>query len=122
MPFSVASRNYMLDQEGGNNSVYMSLHSGDPGSTGANELATTGGSPNYARKPITWAAASGGSKVSNVSEAFDIPPSSTVSYFGLWSAATGGSFRGGGPLSSTETFAAQGTYTVTSGNANMALA
>lgn len=92
--------------------TYMSLHTADPADTGVNEI--TGGTPVYARKPITWGAASGGGAVSITnSPVFDIPSGITPTHFGLWTAATGGTYRGGGPLAAPETFTAQGTYTVT---------
>lgn len=108
MPFSNAGKHVMLDQLG-TVAVFASLHTSDPGTTGTAEA--TGGSPAYARKSITWNAASGGSKGSASAPVFDVP-AGTYSHFGLWSAASGGTFYGGGSLSASETFAAQGTYTL----------
>lgn len=73
----------------------MSLHTGDPGEAGtANEV--TGGT--YARQPVTWAAASGG--VVHPASAVDFAgmPATTVTHFGVWTAA--GEFRGGGTTTS----------------------
>lgn len=92
-------------------SGYASLHTGDPGGTGASEV--TGGSPAYARKAVTWAAAGGGSVTTSASATFDVPGSTTIAYMGLWSASTGGTFYGGAALSSSETYGAQGTYALT---------
>ncbi len=92
--------------------LYMSLHSADPSTTGANELA--GGSPAYARKAMTWPGASGGSSTASNQPQFDIPAGATISHFGVWSALTTGTFYGGAALSSSETYGAQGIYTVTS--------
>ena len=73
---------------------YLSLHTADPGTTGANELA--GGS--YARQAITFAAASGGSKASNDAQAFTgMPAVSGDLWIGIWSAATAGTFLLGDP-------------------------
>lgn len=66
---------------------FISLHTSNPGSTGANELS--GGSPAYARREGTWSAPSDGS-VSAVAD-FDVP-AATITHIGLWSAATGGDF------------------------------
>jgi len=49
--FRDASVHAMLDLELPAGSASLSLHSGDPGSTGANEIS--GGSPAYARKTVT---------------------------------------------------------------------
>ena len=93
--------------------AYGSLHSADPGATGANELA--GGSPAYARKALSWAAASGGSVALSASAQFDVEGGDTVAYVGLWSAVSGGTFYGSDPVTN-EVFGGQGTYTVTSGS------
>ncbi len=97
--------------------VYMSMHSADPGTTGASEI--TGGSPAYARKAVTWGAASSGTRNMSAAVVFDIPSGSNVSHYGLWTAATGGVFQGGDSLRDgsnnpvVESFSGQGTYTVT---------
>ena len=58
--------------------------------TGANEV--TGGSPAYARKAITLAAASGRSRAASTAPIFDVP-ATTVRFIGLWTNA-GTVFRG----------------------------
>jgi hypothetical protein len=85
---------------------YASLHTADPGTTGASEVA--GGT--YARKAVTWAAASGGSDSTSASVQFNVPAGTTISHCGLWSALSGGTYYGGGALSATETFAAAAPY------------
>ena len=76
---------------------YLSLHSATPGQTGASEI--TGGS--YARQSITFGAASGGSEASTNSQTFTNLPAESggISYFGLWSASSGGTYIGGGSTS-----------------------
>jgi hypothetical protein len=91
--------------------VFASLHTGDPGTTGANEVS--GGSPAYARKAISFAAASSGSKASSSSPVLDVPAATTVTHVGYWDASTSGHFLAGSDVTD-ETFAAQGTYTVNS--------
>ena len=91
--------------------LYLSIHSADPGGTGASEL--TGGSPAYARKSASWGSPSGGA-VAASSVTFDIPAGSTAAYFGMWSAVTAGTFEGGGALSASEVYGAQGTYVLSS--------
>lgn len=60
-----------------------SAHTAFPGSTGANEV--TGGSPAYARKAVTLAAAAGGSRGTSASVTFDVP-ACTVGWLGFWKA------------------------------------
>jgi hypothetical protein len=90
-----AAKDRMLDSTAGSPAwppSHMSLHTGDPSTTGANEVS--GGSPAYARQPISWAAASGGSKSITGTEVFDVPAGSTIRYLGLFSAITAGTFFG----------------------------
>ena len=78
---------------------FLSLHSGDPGTTGANELSGGG----YARQAITWAAASGGSVGNAGTASFTTAGNVAVTYFGVWSAATGGTYYVGGALTAAVT-------------------
>ena len=107
MPYSTDGKNSMLDALA---PAYASLHSGDPGDNGANEIS--GGSPAYARKAITWNAASGGSLDSSNQPVFDVPASTTVAFVGFWTAVTGRTFLGAADVTD-EIFANQGTYTLT---------
>jgi len=83
---------------------WLSLHTGTPGATGASEA--TGGSPAYARKQTTWGTAAS-STVTGTEVTFDVPAGS-YSHWGLWTAATGGTFLDGGALTATVTLSAQG--------------
>jgi hypothetical protein len=83
-----------------------SLHSADPGSTGANEIS--GGSPAYAKKTLTWSSASGGSV--STSATFDVAAGTTVAGAGLWDVSN--AFLDGGTISSIA-FSSQGTYGLT---------
>lgn len=74
--------------------VYVSLHSGRPGDTGANEIS--GGS--YARQTVTLTAASGGASENTANIEFSNMPSVTVVAFGLWDASSGGNLLGWGWL------------------------
>jgi hypothetical protein len=67
--------------------AWHSLHSADPGLTGANEL--TGGSPAYARKQNTYPAFSGGTQDNDTAILFDVPAGDVVGW-GIWDAATAG--------------------------------
>jgi len=85
--------------------VYLSAHTGTPGTSGLLEVA--GGS--YARQSITWSSASGGSTSNTGAISVPIPASTTVSYFGSWSALTSGTYYIGGALTSSQTFSTAGT-------------
>jgi hypothetical protein len=89
---------------------YISLHTADPGTTGASEV--TGGSPAYARKQTTWAGGSSDGSVAGEQVTFDAP-AGTYTHMGIWTAASGGTFVAGFALSSPATLAAQGQVQVT---------
>lgn len=105
MALTNAGKNVMLTALAAQ-ATTASLHTGDPGTTGANEA--TGGSPAYARKTIAWGTATNGS-IAASTIVFDVP-AGTYSYFGLWNGST---FLGGSSLSQTEVFAAQGQLQLT---------
>lgn len=89
--------------------TFISLHTADPGTTGANEA--TGGSPAYARQATTWTAGASDGVVPGSQVTIDLP-AGTYTHFGVWSAATAGTFVGGGTITST-TLGAQGQIKVT---------
>jgi hypothetical protein len=72
---------------------YLSLHTADPGTTGASEV--TGGS--YARQAITFGSASAGVQSSTNSQTFAGMPSESggCPYAGVWTLASGGTYLGG---------------------------
>ncbi|GII63548.1 hypothetical protein Skr01_36330 [Sphaerisporangium krabiense] len=106
MALSPAGKNIALDALGAA-ADFVSLHTADPGTTGASEV--TGGS--YARQAKAWNPASGGNLDDSNAPTFNIPALTTITHFGLWTEATGGTFLGAGPLSSSESYgAAGGTY------------
>ncbi|RDI63232.1 phage tail fiber protein [Nocardia pseudobrasiliensis] len=65
--------------------IYVSVHIGDPGTTGANEAS--GGTPAYQRKATTWAAAANG-QVTGSPVTIDLQPG-TYTWAGLWKSANG---------------------------------
>ena len=83
---------------------YISLHTGDPGTTGANEVSGSG----YARAAVTWNAAASGSRTNSNAIAITIPASTTVTYFGIWSASTAGTYYIGGLLTPSVTSGGSG--------------
>jgi hypothetical protein len=85
--------------------AYVSLHTADPGDTGANELVGNG----YARQPVTFSNPSNthnpsvDSNAAIVSFATATAGWGTVTNFGLWTAATAGTFLGGQALNTART-------------------
>lgn len=89
---------------------YISLHTADPGTTGASEAS--GGSPAYARQQTTWTGGSSDGTVTGSEVTIDVA-AGTYTHFGVWSAASAGTFVGGGSLSASTTLGAQGQIKVT---------
>lgn len=81
--------------------THLSIHTAYPGDTGTSE--TSGGSPAYARKPVTWAAISGTPPQFDLSAAvqFDIAAGVVAKWVGGFTALTVGTFKGCAPLGST---------------------
>lgn len=104
MGLSMAGRNARLNGMAADYDT-MSLHLGDPGDTGLNECA--GGSPLYARQPVSWGAASGGSIGFATAPVFNVEKDDTVTYVGFWS---GSIFMAGYPIDA-QAFNNQGTLT-----------
>lgn len=110
MALSTAGKNAAANGAA-SNVGYVSLHTADPGTTGTSEV--TGGTPAYARKAVAWSTAANGVAAISGGVTFDVPASTTISYIGLWSTATGGTYFGGAALSAAETYGGQGTYNLT---------
>ncbi len=116
MPLSTAAKNTMLDAFVSSvGTVYASLHTGAPGSTGASEAA--GGSPAYARQSLAWSSASGGVKQTSSAATFNVP-AGTYSWVGYWSAVTSGTYLGYDAVTPA-TFAGQDVYTLTAAQINL---
>lgn len=73
----------------------ISLHTGNPGTTGANEVS--GGSPAYSRKTTTWAGGAVDGVVSGTPVTFDVP-AGEYTHIGVWNGST---FVGGSAMSSS---------------------
>jgi hypothetical protein len=97
MPLITSELNDIVTFEAGD-LAYISLHTADPSTTGANEVV---GAP-YARKALTPGSASGGS-ISFGQVTFDVAGGVVVTHVGFWSAASGGSYKGGASLGSSRT-------------------
>ena len=98
---TVTMRNALVDAYKAQ-ATHFSLHSAD--ATSGNELAVT-------RQAANWGATSASAATASPA-AFTITSGMTVGGAGAWSALSGGTFLDGAALTS-QTFASNGTYTVT---------
>lgn len=91
---------------------YVSMHTADPGSTGANECTGSG----YARQAITFAAAASKSAANNSTTSNTLSGAlGPVTHFGIWDASTAGNFLYGGSVNTPPTFASGDIAAVASG-------
>lgn len=107
MAFSVSAENAAVGAIAAA-ATWISLHSADPGTTGASEI--TGGA--YTREQTAWGSVSN-SSVTGSAVTSDVPAGTTITYWGLWTAASAGTFHYGGQLPASETFGSNGTYSLT---------
>lgn len=108
MAYENAAKNSMLD--------HLGTEIGFVGLLDETDTEITGGSPAYARKAITWAAAGAsvqGEMAASNQPIFDVPASTTVSKVIFMSLVTGGTKYGEADVDN-EVFTNQGTYTLTS--------
>ena len=91
--------------------VYVKLHTGDPGSAGASAAAAG----DTTRKQATMASASGGSKAmtSMASGWTNGGTSETLTHVSLWTASSAGTFLRSIALSSSQAWASGNTYALT---------
>ena len=106
MAFMDVAKNEMLDAFTADE---VSLHHGDPGTTGANEIADT---TDYERQTPAWNAAANGERTNDGDIVFNISgdsgDDSKVAWVGLWHTGT---FKAKAQVTE-ETFGADGTYTL----------
>lgn len=105
MAWTDTVKNAMLDGQTVN---LLSLHTGDPGASGASNEVSGGG---YARVAATFNAASGGERLLNASVQFAGPASGPVAYVGFWN-STGPVFKGSAAINGDSSFNADGEYIV----------
>jgi len=117
---SLLERQRLLDAFG-TQYGFAAAYTADPGATGTNN-EVTGGTPAYARKAITWAAATAATPSVKALVAtfpvFDIPAGTTVAFIGFWTLASGGTYGGCFDVTD-EAFVGQGTYTLTAGSVSL---
>jgi hypothetical protein len=105
MAFSNTSKHVALDAIGAV-ATWLSVHTADPGTTGANEVASS------TRAQTTWSPASGGTKTGTVA-AIGVPAGATITHWGLWTGSSGGTFHTGNVLPATEVYGSAGVYNAT---------
>lgn len=90
---------------------YAKLHTGDPGASGASNAAAG----STTRVPISFAAASGGSRsMTGTAPVWtNGGTSETVSHISLWDASSAGNFRLSGALSASQAWVSTNTLTLT---------
>jgi hypothetical protein len=90
--------------------VFVKLHTGDPGSAGANNAAVG----STTRPAITWSAASAGSMtITGTAPSWtNGGTSETLTHVSFWDNATAGNFLGSAALSSSQAWASANVYTL----------
>lgn len=88
-----------------NGNTYLSAHSSEPGSYGANEITGEG----YTRVATTLSANAEGNVNIGANIEILIPPSTTITHVGLW---IGSDFVYSMPLAAAETFANGGNLDI----------
>jgi hypothetical protein len=102
---------------------YLSLHTADPGATGANELLTSVDA-SYVRKVATFGTASAEAASTTSSETWTAASNSTthsITHVGIWDAASAGNFLMGGALAVPETVVANGSFVLSAGRCTASL-
>jgi len=103
MAFSTTARNQALD---GITVDRVSLHSGDPGTTGANYVSGGG------KQAATFGAAASGERVLSGDVAFTgLGAAQAITHFGVW-LASGDVFKCGAALTGDQAANAAGEYTL----------
>lgn len=101
----------------GQSTVYVKLHTGDPGDAGTSNAAG-----NTTRAAVTFAAASNGSIASDTAATWtNVSTSETYSYISLWDASVNGNCLWTGALSAPVVIAAGDTFSVASGSLTVAV-
>lgn len=102
--------------------THVSLHTGDPGATGANEATGNG----YARQSITMGAASGKTTSNTNAPTWTASGGNlgggALTYYGLWDSVSGGNFLWGDTISGGgDTVSDGSTYTLPIGNLDVVM-
>lgn len=96
MALSTSAKNLILDSLLQGDTIRVSLHTADPGTTGASEISGGG----YARATVTFSLASNGSSSNSQQVVWTGMPASTITHCGVW---RGSAFMFGVSLSQPRT-------------------
>lgn len=99
--------------------AYASLHSADPGETGASEIS--GGAGPYIRKAVTLSAFSSGASSNSAQLEWTGMPAVTLTHVGLWDAESAGNFLWGGALAASKIINAGDTFQIPIGDLDLSL-
>ena len=105
MSIQSATQKNSLATTYGSTATHAALYTTAPGASAGTE--PSGGSPAYARRPISWSAPASGVITATVT--FDVPAGTTVVGAGVHTAVTAGTYLDGGAVPS-QAFASAGTY------------
>jgi hypothetical protein len=102
----------------GNATVFVKLHTGDPGAAGATNAAA-----NTTRVQATFGAAASGGALSNtaVLDWLNVPNAETYSHVSLWTASSGGTFLGSDALAVARTVAVGDNFQIGVGEIDLTL-
>lgn len=101
----------------GQSTVYVKLHTGDPG-----EDATSNAATETTRQAATFGAAASGAVASDADISWtDVSTSETYSHISLWDASTAGNPLWTGALSASKAVTAGDTFTIASGDLTISL-
>lgn len=96
--------------------VYMQLHTADPGASGTTSVATE-----TTRQSVSFGAASSGAISSDAQVQWtNIAGSQDATHYSLWDASSGGNFLGSGTITANA-YTAGDTLTFASGDIDLAL-
>lgn len=113
------------DVSAGFASVFVSLHSADPGETGASEISASGGGQlrNELARNTDWNSASSGLTDNANAITFSGMPSATITHIGIWdnSAGAAENFLFGGSLSATAILNSGDTFEIAAGDLDITL-
>lgn len=96
----------------GPSTLYMSLHTADPGEAG--DFEVTGGE--YARQLVTFTLQVPAKMANDIDVEFEDMPECTVAYVGIWDSPTGGTLLDYEPPNVARSVREGDTYRVKSGN------
>ena len=102
----------------GQSTVYVKLHTGDPG-----EACTSNAATETTRQAVTFGASSGGTVTSDSAATWaSVSTTETYSHVSLWDAAAAGNALWYGALTASRSVTAGDTFSIASGDLTVSLA